>query len=112
MSKWYGSKADPPEQKGVKMEAYAVMAYRCGCCFYKVFDERTEAVEDADQWWNQMCDEEKASYRFFCVAQIELDDNGAFSIHGAVPIKNYKIRKRVFIKNKINKLLNFMKRKG
>ena len=94
------------------MEAYAVMSYSYGCCFYRVFDDQTEAVEYADRLWNQMCDQEKASYRFFCVAQVELDDNCKFSIHGAVPIKNYKIQKRVHIKNKIKKLLTFLKRKG
>ena len=94
------------------MYAYAVMGYSYSCWSYCVFDDQTEAVEYADQWWSQMCDQEKASYRFFCVAQLELDDNGKFSIHGAVPIKSYKIRKRVLIKNKIKKLLNFLKRKG
>ena len=95
------------------METYAVIAYSQGCLFYDVFDERIEAVEYADQWWSQMCDQEKESYRFFCVAQVELDDNGEVSIHGAIPIKNYKFRKKVFIKNKINRLLNFfLKRKG
>lgn len=95
------------------MYAYAVMSYSYGCWFYRVFDDQTEAVEYADRLWNKMCDEEKASYRFFCVAQVELDDNGEVSIHGAIPIKNYKFRKKVFIKNKINRLLNFfLKRKG
>ena len=94
------------------MYAYAVMSYSYGCWFYRVFDDQTEAVEYADRLWNQMCDAEKASYRFFCVAQLELDDNGDFSIHGSVPIKNYKIKKRVHIKNKIKKLLTFLKRKG
>ena len=94
------------------MNAYAVIAYIHGCLFYDVFDERTEAIEYADSSWDQMCDQEKASLRFFLVAQVELDDNGEFSIHGAVPIKNYKIQKRVHIKNKIKKLLTFLKRKG
>lgn len=47
------------------MEAYAVMSYSYGCWFYRVFDEQIEAVEHADRLWNQMCDAEKASYRFF-----------------------------------------------
>ena len=94
------------------MEAYAVMSYSYGCWSYDVFDERTEAIEYADSSWDQMCDQEKASLRFFLVAQVELDDNDKFSIHGAVPIKNYKIQKRVHIKNKIKKLLTFLKRKG
>lgn len=97
------------------METYAVIAYSHSCLFYDVFDERIEAIEYADRSWNQMCDEEKASYRFFFVAQVELDDNGDVDIHGAVPIKNYntaKIWKKVFIKNKIKKLLTFLKGKG
>ena len=94
------------------MYAYAVMNYIHGGLFHRVFDNQIEAVEYADWLWNQMCDAEKASYRFFCVAQVELDDNGDFSIHGAVPIKNYKLRKRVLIKYKIKNLLTFLKRKG
>ena len=47
------------------MYAYAVMSYSYGCWLYRVFDDQTEAVEYADQWWSQMCDQEKASYRFF-----------------------------------------------
>lgn len=97
------------------METYAVIAYSQGCLFYDVFDERIEAVEYADRSWNQMCDQEKASYRFFLVAKVELYDNGDIDIHTAKPIKNYntaKIWKRVFIKNKINKLLTFFKGKG
>ena len=94
------------------MYAYAVMGYSYSCLSYRVFDDQTEAVEYADQWWSQMCDGEKASYRFFCVAQLELDDNGDFSIHGPAPIKNYRIHKRVHTKNKIKKLLTFWKRKG
>lgn len=97
------------------MEAYAVISYRDSCLSYVAFDEKEEAIEYADSLWNEMCDEEKASYRFFFVAKAELDDNDDFDIHNAVPIKNYntaKIWKKVFIKNKINKLLNFLKRKG
>ena len=97
------------------MNAYAVIAYIHGCLFYDVFDERTVAIEYADSSWDQMCDQEKASLRFFLVAQVELDDNGDVDIHTAKPIKNYntaKIWKRVFIKNKINKLLTFLKGKG
>ena len=97
------------------METYAVIAYIQGCLFYDVFDGRIEAIEYADRSWNQMCDQEKASYRFFLVAKVELDDNGDIDIHTAKPIKNYnvaKIWKKVFIKSKINRLFNFLKMKG
>lgn len=93
------------------MEAFAVLAYTRYGLLYITYDEQKEAVEHADFLWD-MCNQGKVNYRFLCVAQVELDDNGKFSIHGAVPIKNYKIRKRVLIKNKIKNLLNFLKRKG